>query len=98
MARDFGVSKEAMARAFVDAHREPVAIILSRNGKVVRIYRHDDFPFLEIAPGKPLPSDCMSEGSLGAGEFKRRQCRLRAQSNSRLRFAFFGPLRLSLES
>ena len=46
---------EAMARAFVAAHREPVAVVVSSNGRVERFYRNDDFPFLPIATGKPLP-------------------------------------------
>lgn len=57
MAREFAVSKEAMARAFVAAHREPVAVIVSRRARVERFYRHADFPFLPIAPGKSLPED-----------------------------------------
>ena len=69
MARGFEVSKDAMARAFVDAHREPVAIILSRNGQVIRFYKHEDFPFLEIAWGKPLPADCVAAGALSVGYF-----------------------------
>lgn len=55
MAREFSVSKEAMARAFVAAHREPVAFVVSRYGRVERFYRHVDFPFLPLAKGKPLP-------------------------------------------
>lgn len=60
MAREFSVSKEAMARAFVAAHREPVAFVVSRYGRVERFYRHEDFPFLPLAKGKPLPPDSIS--------------------------------------
>lgn len=67
MARDFEVSKEAMARAFVDAHREPVAVIISRHGRVERFYRHEDFPYLTLGIGKKLPDDCIATESLTVG-------------------------------
>jgi hypothetical protein len=60
IAHEFDVSKEALARAFVAAHREPVAVILSRNHRVERFYRHDDFPYLPIASGKPLPLEAIA--------------------------------------
>ena len=68
MAQEFDVSKEALARAFVAAHREPVAIILSRNNRVERFYRHEDFPFLAIASGKPLPLDAFATEPPQPGE------------------------------
>ena len=55
MARDFAVSKEAMARAWVDAHREPVAVIVVHRGHVLRQYRNDDFPWLPDRRRQPLP-------------------------------------------
>ncbi len=55
MAREFGVSKEAMARAWVEAHREPVAVIVGHIGRVRRHYRSDDFPWLPSTSGQPLP-------------------------------------------
>jgi Zn-dependent peptidase ImmA (M78 family) len=55
MARDFAVSKEAMARAWVEAHREPVAVIIAHRGRVLRQYRHEDFPWLPDRRGRPLP-------------------------------------------
>jgi Zn-dependent peptidase ImmA (M78 family) len=69
MARAFEVSKEAMARAFVDAYSEPVAVIVSRRGRVERFYRHEDFPFLAITIGKPLPDDSMAAETLAIGAF-----------------------------
>lgn len=68
MAQEFDVSKEALARAFVSAHREPVALVLSRNNRVERIYRHDDFPYLPIASGKPLPIDAFATEAPPPGE------------------------------
>lgn len=69
MSRAFEVSKEAMARAFVDAYSEPVAVIVSRNGRVERFYRHEDFPYLTISFGKELPDDGIASESLTVGSF-----------------------------
>jgi len=60
MARAFGVSKEAMARSWVDANREPVAIAVAHRGRVLRRYRNEDFPWLPDGDGR-LP-----KGSLAA--------------------------------
>ncbi|API57995.1 hypothetical protein BSL82_00655 [Tardibacter chloracetimidivorans] len=59
MARAFGVSKEAMARSWVDSHREPVAIVLAHRGRIVRRYRHQDFPWLPDWDGR-LPKDSLA--------------------------------------
>ncbi len=34
---------------------ERSAIIISRNGQVLRIYRHPDFPFIDVVPGHTVP-------------------------------------------
>lgn len=60
MAREFGVSKEAMARAWVEAHREPVAVIVAHRGRVLRRYRSEDFPWLPGGNGQPLPMDSIA--------------------------------------
>jgi Zn-dependent peptidase ImmA (M78 family) len=65
MAREFQVSKEAMARAWVDANRNPAAIIVLQHGRVERCYRHDDFPWIAVEKGQQVPED-----SLAAGEFQ----------------------------
>lgn len=59
MSREFGVSKEAMARSWVDANREPVAVILAHRGRMVRRYRNDDFPWLPDGNGR-LPDDSLA--------------------------------------
>ena len=55
LAREFEVSKEAMARAWVDAYRAPVAVIVAHAGRVLRQYRSDDFPWLPDRRGQRLP-------------------------------------------
>jgi hypothetical protein len=60
MSREFGVSKEAMARAWVDGQRDPVAIIVARNGRIERQYRNEDFPWLPRKSGDLLPADSLA--------------------------------------
>lgn len=69
MANDMRVSKEAMARAFVEAHHEPVAIIVARHGKIERFYRGEDFPYLPFSKGSTLPTGSLSSDSVEAGQF-----------------------------
>ncbi len=70
MAREFGVSKEAMARAWVEAHREPVAVIVACRGRVLRRYRSEDFPWLPGDNGQPLPTDSIAiQTSLPPGTY-----------------------------
>jgi Zn-dependent peptidase ImmA (M78 family) len=59
LAREFGVSKEAMARAWVDAHRGPVAVVVAHRGRILRRYRNEDFPWLPDWNGQ-LPRDCLA--------------------------------------
>jgi Zn-dependent peptidase ImmA (M78 family) len=55
LAHDFDVSKEAMARAYVGAQREAIAIVILQHGHVLRIYRHDDMPWIAAQAGRPVP-------------------------------------------
>lgn len=66
LAKLFDVSKDAMARAYADYTREPVAIAVIRNGCVLRTYRNAaNFPPLAVWRGQPVPS-----GSLAATPFQ----------------------------
>jgi Zn-dependent peptidase ImmA (M78 family) len=57
LARDFHVSKEAMARAYAERNHEVVAIVIVHNGKILRSYRDRmRFPFIQPAAGTPVPS------------------------------------------
>ncbi|KLK90156.1 ImmA/IrrE family metallo-endopeptidase [Microvirga sp. KLBC 81] len=56
LARDFKVSKEAMARAYAQHHEKPVAILVTRHGKVLRCYKHIQFPFVVPSKGAPVPA------------------------------------------
>ena len=68
MSRESGVSKEAMARAWVDAHREPVAVLVVHRGQVIRRYRNEDFPWLPVGTGR-LPAESISVLELTPGSF-----------------------------
>lgn len=57
MSREFRVSKEAMARTWLDQYREPAAVIIACKGKIERQYRNEDFPWLPSKNGDPLPPD-----------------------------------------
>jgi len=56
LADRFGISKEAMARAYAAYHPEALAFIVVKDGKVGRVY-HDRkrFPFIVAGRDKPVP-------------------------------------------
>lgn len=56
----YDTSKEATARRYVELHEEPCAAIISRQKKILRMYRPKNFPFIEPSPGHPLPSGSLS--------------------------------------
>ena len=56
LAKLFDVSKDAMARAYVDTSREAVAVIVIRDGRVLRYYRNDrHFPWIAAQQGMLVP-------------------------------------------
>lgn len=56
LAERYEISKEVAGRCYVDFRREPVAFIVTHNGRVLRSYRRKhDFPFISVAWGEPVP-------------------------------------------
>ena len=56
LAGHFEVSKEAMARAYAEYHPEPIAIVVTQNGQVLRSYRNGmRFPFIQVKRGDAVP-------------------------------------------
>jgi len=55
VAEKFGVSKEAAARSYVQHHGDPLAVVMTRNGVVLRSYTGRNFPFITAVRGKPVP-------------------------------------------
>jgi Zn-dependent peptidase ImmA (M78 family) len=63
----FDVSKESAARAYVEYCAETVAIIIAKNGKLLRYYPGRTFPKLALGKGNRIPevSLCHSNGFKG---------------------------------
>lgn len=55
IAEQFQVSKEAAARSYVEYHEEAVAVIVVKDGMVLRSYKGRDFPFITATYGKRIP-------------------------------------------
>mgnify|MGYP000846699600 FL=1 len=62
LAGEFGVSREAMARGYIDAHRETLAVVILHHGRIDRIYRDKDFPWIGPRYGEPAPTDSIATG------------------------------------
>lgn len=70
LAGEFGVSREAMARGYIDAHRETLAVVILHHGRIDRIYRDEDFPWIEPRYRQPAPTDSITTGNdLQPGQF-----------------------------
>lgn|GEM_PF-6487975 len=67
LAAQFGVSKEAMARAYVDASREPIAVLILHQSLVKRVYRNSDFPWIDVRIGEVASSDSIASAARPAG-------------------------------
>jgi Zn-dependent peptidase ImmA (M78 family) len=52
---DFEVSKDAAARAYAQYHDEPIAVIVVKDGKVVRAYKNVKFPKLNVDQDDEIP-------------------------------------------
>ncbi len=60
LASKFGVSREAMARGYIDAHRQTLAVIILRAGKIDRVYRSKAFPWIEPCRAQRAPEDSIA--------------------------------------
>ena len=63
LANEFGVSREAMARGYIDAHRQTLAVVILHAGRIDRIYRSEAFPWIEPRRGRPVPEDSIASDS-----------------------------------
>ena len=59
LASEFEVSKAAMARSYVDAHRETLALLVVRDARITHATRPDDFPWIA-----PKIKDAVPQGSI----------------------------------
>lgn len=61
LAAEFGVSKEAMARSYVDASRHVLAVIVTQHGRIERTYKmRNAFPWIEHDRGAKVPSESVA--------------------------------------
>lgn len=60
LANEFNVSKAAMARSYVNAHRETLALVVIRDGRIEQAYRPDDFPWITPRIGEAVPGDSLA--------------------------------------
>ncbi|MBA4385349.1 MAG: hypothetical protein C0410_11485 [Anaerolinea sp.] len=60
LARRYETSKEATARRYVDVQDEPLAILVSQNGRILRFYKAEDFPYLDVRCGNPVPQGSLT--------------------------------------
>lgn len=54
---DFGVSKDAAARAYGPHHHENIAVVVVKDGRVARYYPGGTFPFITVPVGKQVPAN-----------------------------------------
>ena len=57
LANEFEVSKAAMARSYVDAHRATLALLVVRDGRITQAHRPDDFPWIAPKISEAVPQD-----------------------------------------
>lgn len=57
LARRYQTSKEATVRRYIEVQDEPCAAIISHKGRILRFYRGEDFPCLDVNPGNPIPRE-----------------------------------------
>lgn len=63
----FEVSKEAMARRYVEYNsNEPAAVVFSKNGIIRYVKKHNDFAYLNIKHGELLPIGSISSNHQAA--------------------------------
>jgi Zn-dependent peptidase ImmA (M78 family) len=56
LSERYNVSKEAVARAYTDFRDEPTAVLIAKDGRLLRSYvPKSKFPFLSVTNGTPLP-------------------------------------------
>lgn len=44
------------ARRYAELQDEACAVVISQNGKVLRCYRHKEFPYVSVKLGDPVPA------------------------------------------
>jgi len=69
LANRYDMSKEATARRCADLYDDPIAVVISQRGKILRIYPGKDFPRLNVWLNQPLPARSVTQRTtLAAGQ------------------------------
>lgn len=68
LSDNYDISKEAVARRYALLQEEPCAIVFSHEGRVRYAPKHNDFPWLDVRSGSPVPQPSLAakwEGKVG---------------------------------
>jgi Zn-dependent peptidase ImmA (M78 family) len=60
LARRYDMSKEATARRYVELHEEPCAVVVSRAGVILRLYRAQRFPYIALSKNDRVPTESIT--------------------------------------
>lgn len=60
LAKRYETSKEATARRYVEIQDEVCAAIISHNGRIQRYYKSEEFPYLDVTSGIPVPKGSLT--------------------------------------
>lgn len=69
----FDVSTEAAARSYVTHHDERVAVVFVKEGKILRAYKSNNFPYITTLYGTPVPCTSHFHG-IGTDAPEMREC------------------------
>jgi hypothetical protein len=59
VARHFCVSKDAAARSYASYHEQVVAIVIVKDGRILRCYKQSKFPRIAPSYGQAVPADTL---------------------------------------
>jgi len=59
VATEYDVSKEVAARGYAQFHEQVVAMVVVKDGKILRTYSHPKFPRIAPAWGSPVPANTL---------------------------------------
>ena len=66
LAKKYDVSKEAMARRYIEFHDESCAVVFSKNGKILYVHKQQYFPGLSVWNGDVIPQGSLTASFQGA--------------------------------
>jgi hypothetical protein len=68
LAELFDVSKDAMAHSYAEFSRHSVAVVVAREGQILRSYRNqDNFPWIAVGRGQSVPGSSIYHAGWAVG-------------------------------